>query len=824
MNEEKKSRKKRKISIITVFLWLLLIVAMSVITIGSIQRQNAVEDSVDKVTIKLDMSEIDDEILSAYSDVIESDYFLGQIIGDTMDDVKFIEKNDKIYTYELKELPAEDFQLYLPTFDYYENGVLLDNEMFYYYKEIKIEELKAEYIFETRGEKVEITIQGENLEKEEERPYIIIFNKELNDMNISDLMFMDLIYPMVNVSYENGNARYIGIRTNQSKIVVIGSLGAISEHEAELEKFAESYVKELTQSNEYFFKEKRKDKSFVRLKLEGMSDVFIDEMLEEIKKDTENIKIYQGFDSSYPIEPKEINIDLENNEAEFVFDGSISSCLFLRLKSRYNGFYQLFLEKNGGLINVDQIIDVRDLEQPEEYDEINLVMKLMSENQYLQLDPNTYATEQIRWVDSNTGKAEIILGNQAYLRFLPESFALGEEAIYTLELNDQFVLSAEYENHLNWKILDLVSAETNSFGCPLEIVRLFQRDINLNYIYVKNTNTIYWRYHISDYTTQSEPIYVYYQDLDEGYNQEKILKIHQESVLRTGIYPLEYSDLSNSWNFYAELKSPNLGFQHLEERNISIEKNGEDGVYYVGLFEDNVLSKVEKLEIVNGFGSVQINLENYDENINYTIYEVDENGNKIEEEGYIVHFENKYDIRNTDITSNNQVISSVKSGIVNELIAKYTASIEESEGTGEADYVDNVLSVTDIYQVKVTIGEEKVHKVTYETEEGGKLEGETEEYVKDGETPEKVPTPVPDEGYEFDKWIIVENGEEIEVDPNTYVPTKDVTFIAKFKKIDKIVDIDTSDIQVWVYVVVVMVAVIGIVVVVLIVRKNKIRK
>ena len=59
--EKKKDNKKRKVSIITVFLWLLLIVTMSVITIGSIYKQNAIEDTIDKVTIKLDISQLDEE-------------------------------------------------------------------------------------------------------------------------------------------------------------------------------------------------------------------------------------------------------------------------------------------------------------------------------------------------------------------------------------------------------------------------------------------------------------------------------------------------------------------------------------------------------------------------------------------------------------------------------------------------------------------------------------------------------------------------------------------------------------------------------------------
>ena len=210
---------------------------------------------------------------------------------------------------------------------------------------------------------------------------------------------------------------------------------------------------------------------------------------------------------------------------------------------------------------------------------------------------------------------------------------------------------------------------------------------------------------------------------------------------------------------------------------------------------------------------------------NYYLYEVDQNGNKIKTEGYVVNFDDTYDFRTSEITTDKEIVSSVKSGIDNANQFPTDILVEESTGTGEADYVDNMLTVKDIYQTTISIGDKKAtHHITYETEEGGSLEGDKEETVFTGETPQNIPALVPEEGYEFDKWIVVENGEEVEVNPSEYVVTKDVTFIAKFKKVDTIVDIDTSDIQVWVYVVVAIVAVVGIIVVVFIVRKNKTRK
>ena len=134
-----------------------------------------------------------------------------------------------------------------------------------------------------------------------------------------------------------------------------------------------------------------------------------------------------------------------------------------------------------------------------------------------------------------------------------------------------------------------------------------------------------------------------------------------------------------------------------------------------------------------------------------------------------------------------------------------------------------MLNVKDIYQEEIIISSKamKLH-VTYIPEEGGSLEGEKEEIVDPGNTPEKVPTPKAEEGYQFVRWEVEENGERIEVNPNEYVIMKDTVFYAIFEKVP--VDVDTSDIQVWVYVGVALVAIAVIVLVVVILRKNKSNK
>ncbi len=825
MEEQGKIKKKRKISIITVFLWLFLIVTMSVITIGSIRKQNAIENSIDKVIIKLDMSQIDDEILEVYTPGIERDNF---IIGLTnsleQKNVNFLEKENKVYTYELEEIPTEDIKLSMAYFDYYENGDLLQSEIQYrgfeYYKEIKVEELQSEYLFEVRGEKLEVNIQGKNVPSETS---FVLINQELSNTEYIDENWGMVSY-VIGMSYENDILRCIGIRTSQTKS--IGSFGGLNLYEGEkplnslrIEDSCVSF-KDLTESNVYNFH--LTEGIIFNIKIEGITDEEFESMTYDVKLYSEG---YYGSIENYD----EVEKDFENHQIRHVIQTPVK-CRYLSLKAVNGERYQVFLEKNGEQVcyasgKGNEFMDLKGAEKVNNgYLEYNITVKILQDDEILRENDDTYAVEQIKWGDKDTGKAQIVLGDLASFRVIYASFSLGEDAIYIHQLDDNFVLSSEYENHPKWEIVAQTSDEIAFCEIPIDVIEKFRNNSNLSYIYVKDTNTIYWKYHISDYFSQSEPIYVYYKNYEEITQEKEILNFHLNSILRTGGVPLdylgEYDYIESMWSeLYAEIKSPNLGFYHTEERNVTVHKKEADGTYYVGLFENDMLSKVEKLEVTEGNGSIQINIENYDETKDYTIFEVDEEGHKITNEAYPVNFSDSYDMRNTEISSDLGIISSVRSGIVNENKKKYTAPVEESEGTGEEDYVDNMLSVTDIYLADVTIGEEVKYKVTYEADEGGKLEGETEEYVKDGDTSQNIPTPVPEEGYEFDKWVIVEGGEEIEVDPSTYIPTKDVTFIAKFKEIPKIVDVDTSDIQVWVYAVITTVAVIGIVVV-LVVRKK----
>ncbi|WP_448903118.1 fibro-slime domain-containing protein [Eubacterium sp.] len=83
-----------------------------------------------------------------------------------------------------------------------------------------------------------------------------------------------------------------------------------------------------------------------------------------------------------------------------------------------------------------------------------------------------------------------------------------------------------------------------------------------------------------------------------------------------------------------------------------------------------------------------------------------------------------------------------------------------------------------------SLGELKQYNVTYVSDTNGDLVGDTSEKVNYQENPQHVPTPLPKEGYSFDKWTYVDDGVEKEVDPNEFVVEKDVEFKANFKPND----------------------------------------
>ena len=141
---------------------------------------------------------------------------------------------------------------------------------------------------------------------------------------------------------------------------------------------------------------------------------------------------------------------------------------------------------------------------------------------------------------------------------------------------------------------------------------------------------------------------------------------------------------------------------HFEVDGISKEEN-----YYVGLFQNEnseQAEQVKKITLENLEGNTIFEV---DENINhYYIYMTDENGKKLDDnhfqyEGNVIDF-SKMQIANVaNIITDKSVVSSVKSGNLD--LDGGETDIEETTGTGESNYIDNVLNDNKIYMAQVNI-------------------------------------------------------------------------------------------------------------------------
>ena len=203
-------------------------------------------------------------------------------------------------------------------------------------------------------------------------------------------------------------------------------------------------------------------------------------------------------------------------------------------------------------------------------------------------------------------------------------------------------------------------------------------------------------------------------------------------------------------------------------------------------------SKTDSVYLINtvdGVGKTVITIENYDGIKPYYIYEVDEHGNKISDEEITYSknqiLENALAQEEKEIISDKNVVS---------MVGTFDQDVVGS-GLGEEYYKNNTISTNTTYQDVVTISSKykEVYTVKFEAEEGGTIEGETSVIVKAGGTVGTIANAVANEHYSFDKWVVVEDGVEIEVDPGSYIITKDTIFIAKFKKNSYNIKYETED-------------------------------
>ena len=740
--EKAKKENKRKTSIFTVFLWLMLIAVMTIITVNGIVTQNAVEDSdVLRIRVKVEGLETE-EIKEAYQNL----------------NIQVV-RSSTVYA----------------TFDFIEQ----DNEGYYIYEASKDFISNIKYSYEIRLEKVYVDGFAQEIESDE-------LSNDSNDYY--------------------GNS-YVSVNDNVDYIVKI------------------TYMPEA--------------KMKVNLKIEGTTD---EEIIEQIYKES-----WFGFDQDSGEFSASFS-NIENGVAIYIADKIVPNSS-IRL---YHGYIYYLNSNSMELPREYEINNEKIFVSGSDYNErVNLgeiapgeVLEI-NVTAYYMLDDTTNVSKSVKWIDKDIGKAQIELGYTSVASLIIETNidTGGIFILYQDTLSDEFELSAQYQNDSEWSILDTISEE-QEYGIPVdifnEVFKVEDESVTAvkKYVYVKDSNTIYWLEDEIKFKNGSTYINVIYKDY-EKLNPEIHLESNQEANL------LYYGLNQNGYLERYNISSPKLKFSHTVDVILKVNKlvQGEKGTHthYVGIFEDEASNKTDQVyEIITTDGEGNITIELDDKDKTYYVYDVDENGNKILDEE-VEYSKNKVEfggyVRESKIESDSQVVSSVISGefdgdktqmIEDDYLIYYhyfEAPAEETVGAGEEKYVDNVLSVKDIYQEEVIISSEAIqYKVSYEADEGGTLEGEVEELVEKGKTPQNIPTPIPEEGYEFDKWVVIENGQEIEVNPNEYVPAQDVTFIAKFKEIEKIVDVDTSDIQVWGYVGVALVAITVIVLVVVILRKNKLNK
>lgn len=414
----------------------------------------------------------------------------------------------------------------------------------------------------------------------------------------------------------------------------------------------------------------------------------------------------------------------------------------------------------------------------------------------------------VNWIDENTAKLEfnLINADNMYGKNLHKA---GNNFIFAEKIDDDFEVSSKYTNNSEWLIINedeikdkefinvigakiYLSLNDNEY-IPEYVYATFMNSEDLTigdikYIYVKDKHMLY--YAVETYSD-------YYAE-----NSAAVELIYTGDSTESGTYSFSTKAVGfyTVWgcSFYQRYETQDFAdtlivSNALDNATVTIDKvvEGQNGTntYYAGLFSndtDVTTSKIYRIDTVDGKGSVDITIENYDKTSDYYIYEVDENGNKINDVMY-----NKNKILDNAICNSEYKVSSDTSVVSSVSI---TDADEIGTGSGEEYYVNNALAITNAYEDTITIrSEEKAYVVNYISDEGGKIDGDATEIVKTGERPVNVPNVTEDEYYNFVAWFVEKNGELVEVNPLDYVVNEDTIFIAKHKKIEYAVTYKTED-------------------------------
>ena len=834
---EAKSR-KRNTSIITIFLWILLVVVMGTIMIGSVFQGNRLEGER-TITLKLDFSdflndgtipeEYADEALESFIDILsltKNHVYNGQ--GYTK---RYVGREGNIAIYEIDlDLSAVNYmEFYIETnpyvaYEILENGNPLEVAVYdewdeYYIREItedqdiyefKIQKMQFDTTINMKMDFTEIAnMEGIPEEAMEEVAYGFLTTMGLTKDHIDYAKYtarcIDVEGYIVSyeVSFNDAEVDYIDFDITDS-YYIMGKDNLLGSYIDE-DEYVFLMVQEIIEGKESYDFKIGVDFSY--------AEVSID--ISEINDFIPRLYVKQGENFYYE------TYSYRGNDTNVIYD--------IAIIPDFDYTFEFALETSElesdilwSVYEGDTLLEFKDDKyfKTVKYDEGSEVyqFKIIAQEKYQNL---SQIYSNINWMGKENKEAVLEFGVSK------DVFDESGYVVFTEKLADGFTISSEYENASNWLIVneneiinDSISSNLISFDLenneyiPEYIHANFFKentysycscgniytDVKLiwkgqyQYIYVKDKNILYG---ILNYPNSSVKVNLEYI----GNVEETILKVNSET--KVAYFYDEISDFCGDRAWCDQhLIGSTLGGKSLDLTNstsASIEVNkvvkNETGnaTYYVGLFEneeDNITNKIYQIDTIDGIGSTKVIIDNYDGTKLYYIYEVDEFGNKVSNEA-LDYSKNKV-LENAQIQEE-YVVGTDKS-IVSMVGTKDPNVV--GAGLGEDYYNNNAMNVNYVYQDTVTIAEkyeETVHVVKFEAGEGGRINGETSVVVKDGEKVGTVAKAVANTHYSFDKWVVIEDGVEKEVDPSSYVITKDTTFIANFKKDRYIVKYESSE-------------------------------
>ena len=805
MSDLETKTKKRSTSIITIFLWLLLIAIMSTILIGSIFQENKLE--YDRtITIKVDFTEliesgsipeeyIDDWLASFRSSIyVTNDHIYTGEYG-----FRDIGREGNIVTYEIdfnnSEVNYIEMGLENMPYDILEDETVLEAYIDEYGEPYYIREITEEQdLYEFRLQRmdfdttIELKVDFSNFLNDESIP------EDYMDMWINFLVSETVYFAKDSTSFVKYDTRFLGLEGNiasyevdfnatEANYMVIcpvySDYTAAGYRVFENGELLESHSTE--NGEEYYVRQITPDQKVYEFELQKNLYTYISV---NVPDDQFPIEVWKKEGDK---EAVKIDINWDQTSIEKVFLATILPDI------DYTFYFISDTEEIWQIYEGDTLLD---------FDEsMNAYVKEIKhsdlQTQYnfdLQLNGNVYSS--IKWNDIEKKEALLEFG---FKDTIYNQLNFEHAVVFAEHLTDGFTISSEYENDSKWLIVnedEIINDDVEAPGITIDLdldnneyipryvyANFFYKgdfylswDGKYEYIYIKDKNILYTIFRADQYQKS-----VKLQYNSEATNQDLDVS-HQTTAIYFTTAPCS---TSQHYTGYI-LEGKELSIQTNTTANIDVNKLVENQTgtvtYYVGLFENEVDSKTDKvyaLDTVDGIGSTTITIENYDGTTPYYIYEVDESGNKVSSDS-IEYSKNKI-LENVEAQEEKKIVTD--KGIVS--MVGTGSSGATGTGLGARYYADNTIATSYEYKDIVTITEkyeEQVHVVKFEAGEGGSIEGETSVVVKDGETIGTMVNAIASEHYNFDKWVVVENGVEKEVDPSSYVITEDTTFIAKFKK------------------------------------------